>query len=652
MKTPNTKRKGSRGIALVTTLLLLSLFTVMTLGMVIATTSDTLIDGYYNNFRASFYAADSGMNAARQYLINQFTAQGLTAGWTPTAGGDPVSLTAAPTIMAGLTNASTGLGSFNSLTGSQTASWPGKFKIDPSTSKTFFNTAGVTCTMGPTQTLSSGSHTTAPTTCSASFSPGYFVPYYTYQYPYQITAWGEAHNSEQNQIVENGVIQVTVNVTTSSTTSQSFAAWGMFIDQYAICDGSTLVPGTISGPVATNGTWNFSTSGSYIFTDPVSVHNANLGYQFGSCYQSPNQSYSSGGQTIAPQFKGGVSLGQPTIPLPANDFNQQEAVLDGLGNGSLTWTTSTQNTVFNANLMKAGDTAWPASSTPSSGVYVPYTATTVGGVTTRTMHGGGLYVQGNAAVTLTAGTSGADKTQVVTIVQGSGGSAVTTTVTYDLTAGTTTMAQQIGSGSTTTYPTITGLPDNLSASPVTEAALVYVNGTVTSLSGPSSGAAIQDGSALSLVGSGDINVTGNLLYKTEPVTTSGSNPDQLVSGGNTGQVFGIFTDGGNVNLNLSSSGQNLEIDASIATIKQGGSGGIVNTNQAINNLTIVGGRIQNTIQNIGATTRNVWFDRRFATGGFAPPWFPSTTVTTTGGDNYSMAVPTASRVSWVNVTAE
>ena len=38
-------------------------------------------------------------------------------------------------------------------------------------------------------------------------------------------------------------------------------------------------------------------------------------------------------------------------------------------------------------------------------------------------------------------------------------------------------------------------------------------------------------------------------------------------------------------MGLSTSGQNLEIDASIATISQGGSGGLVNTGSAINTLT-------------------------------------------------------------------
>ncbi|PYV81303.1 MAG: hypothetical protein DMG93_15820, partial [Acidobacteria bacterium] len=48
----------------------------------------------------------------------------------------------------------------------------------------------------------------------------------------------------------------------------------------AICSGSTLVPGTISGPVFTNGAWTFGTSGQYIFTDSVGSVSANSGFQF------------------------------------------------------------------------------------------------------------------------------------------------------------------------------------------------------------------------------------------------------------------------------------------------------------------------------------------------------------------------------------
>ncbi len=112
----------------------------------------------------------------------------------------------------------------------------------------------------------------------------------------------------------------------------SFAAWGMFIDQYSLCSGSYLVPGTISGPVFTNGGWTFGTTGKYIFTDKVGSHNADAGFQFSSpCNElgAPSDTY--GGVTIAPTFQNGFNLGQPTVPLPSNSYNQLEAVLDGKG---------------------------------------------------------------------------------------------------------------------------------------------------------------------------------------------------------------------------------------------------------------------------------------------------------------------------------
>ena len=98
------------------------------------------------------------------------------------------------------------------------------------------------------------------------------------------------------------------------------------------------------------------------------------------------------------------------------------------------------------------------------------------------------------------------------------------------------------------------------------------------------------------------------------LTGAVSTIDQLIPANDTGQVLGIYTSSGNIQLANRQSNGNLEIDASIATISATGSGGIVNTGNSINTLTIVGGRIQNTIQNIGATTRNVLFDRRFLTG--------------------------------------
>src|ERR1700733_8521659 len=62
-------RPAEQGVALVITLLILSMITALSLGMVIAFSSETLIGGYYRNFRGSFYAADSGLNVARQQVM-------------------------------------------------------------------------------------------------------------------------------------------------------------------------------------------------------------------------------------------------------------------------------------------------------------------------------------------------------------------------------------------------------------------------------------------------------------------------------------------------------------------------------------------------------------------------------------------------------
>jgi len=316
-------------------------------------------------------------------------------------------------------------------------------------------------------------------------------------------------------------------------------------------------------------------------------------------------------------------------------------VVDGIGTGCMGVSNCPSKATLNANLRDVNGSPYPISG--SAGVYVAYSQTTSGGVTSRTMTGGGILVEGNAAVTMTAGTSSAGKpTQIFSITQGG----TTTTVTVDTTANTTT----IQSGSTTT--TVSGVPENLSGSSPSPSTMLYVEGNITSLSGPSSGAAVQDGYASTITATGDVSVTGNILYKTEPVTQTqnqipGTPADTLIPGNNNGQSLGIFTSGGNLKLSVPTAGQDLEIDASIATISDGGSGAIVNTGNKINTLTIVGGRIQNTIQGINTTTRNVLFDRRYAQGGFAPPWFPSTTVTASSSDVVTSVVPSFQRTQWV-----
>jgi len=407
------------------------------------------------------------------------------------------------------------------------------------------------------------------------------------------------------------------------------------------------VPGTISGPVFTNGAWTFGTSGQYIFTDSVGSVSANSGFQFSDkCDQvaggSDSEKNGKTTTTIAPTFQNGLNLGQPKIPLPANDYNQEQAVLDGKGNASGAVTNSARH----KSLMNVNGTAYPSNGA-STGVYLPYSIQN--GVPTFT--GGGIYVQGNAGVKLsTSGTSA----QVYTITQGS----TTTTITVNPATNTTTVV----SGGTSLN--ITGVPEQID--PATNAVdgpatMLYVDGSITSLSGPRQGLpAIQDGSALTITAANNVTITGDILYKSEPVTlTQNQIPntpaDTLIPGNNNGQTLGIFTANGDIQLANSQSNGNLEIDGSLATICATGAGGctgnggLVNTGSAINTLTIVGGRIQNQIKNINTTTRNVFFDRRYTQGGFSPPWFPSTTVglgSVTGGS----VTASAQRIQWVNQT--
>jgi Tfp pilus assembly protein PilX len=620
-KVRSSRSRNEQGITLVTTLLLLLLLIGMSLTMVLAVSSESLINGFYGRYRGSFYAADSGVAAARQQLMNTLGAN-VTPGFS--AASSPISnpTTAGSNAANALTTSYSGYTNVNSAN-----SWQERFLVKNAFVATTPNTLAATCTVqGGT-----GGTCAAPTQTTAN--P---ITAYVYTFPYTLTIVGQSQGSEVATISDSGTIIVTAP-TSPPAYQQSFAAWGMFIGTYALCSAD-LVPGTITGPVFTNGSWNFSNSAPYTFTDAVGQVGGTAGWDNGNCTASATPT-----NGIRPTFAGGFNVAQNAVTLPSNSFNQEQAVLDGIGVTSVAPT----NAQLNTALKNAAATAYPTGGA-STGVYLPYSVT--GSPAVKTFTGGGIYVQGSATVKLQPGSN--NTAQVYTIVQGS----VTTTITIDPaagSAGTTTMVTTGGSGAGTQV--INGVPQQFSSAGVSQgdATMLYVDGAITSLAGPGQGqAALNNGTALTVVSSGNnnITITGDILYKTEPVTMTGtvSTIDQLIPANNTGQVLGIFTSNGNVQLQNGQSNGNLEIDASIATISATGSGGIVNTGNSINTLTIVGGRIQNTIQNIGATTRNVLFDRRFLNG-FAPPWFPSTTVTPKSGVG-GAAVVTWKGTQWLNQT--
>jgi hypothetical protein len=349
------------------------------------------------------------------------------------------------------------------------------------------------------------------------------------------------------------------------------------------------------------------------------------------------------------------------MQLPSNTFGQEAAVLDSTGmtcNGSTPQSEGAPTQTQMANeLNNAAGTSWPATgSTPSTGVYLPWT--TVSG--TKTFSGGGILVQGTASVKLSATTDTAgNPTETYTITQGSGGSAVTTTVVIDNTTNTTTMSDTQGHSQS-----ITGVPQQYtvacpggSTTAAGPATLLYVTGSISGIQGPYSGntpgAAIANGTALTIASPGDVTVTGDIKYAEEPVTLN--NSDSLITANNQGQVLGIYTNSMiNFNIDNNSAVQhnndNIEVDGSLAAMVNGGSAGMQTPgNVGINNWTNVGGRIENIPHSVSINSESIYYDQRFSAG-LVPPWFPSTTLTSASVVANVPQQGVLSRTQWIDVS--
>jgi len=659
--------RNERGVALLIALLLVMLVSALSIGMYIAMSSDSMINGFYRNQRSSYYAADTGIAIGRQYLMNQIVANENTGSFS--AGTAPLPTTVPGTVLAALTSQFGS--SYSSInTGNAASSWAGQFKID--TANTTFAAAA-------------GSPSTTTNALGA-------VTGYVYTYAYQVQAIGQSRGTEQTTLRETGNITVNATLVPGGTSSSSFAAFGLFIDQWNLCTpgGSStnpLAPGLFSGPTFTNGSWNFgSFSSNYTFMNQLAESGAQFGYMYPNgggyqCFNSSNPSYTSGGTKIAPIYDSGYALNQPVKTLPTNTYGQESAVLDGTG-ATCNMTTDVETpegaptqAQMAAELQTVNGTAPPSSGTTPTGVYLPYYTNptthqlTLGSYNSSTgiaSSAGGIFVQGNTGnmtLSATKDTAG-NPTQTYTIVQGS----TTTTVVVDNTMNTTS----ISSGGTA--KTLAGVPTQVN--PCTggtqPATMLYVNGNIgsgtggstTGLSGPYSGStagtAVQNGTDLTVTASGNVQISGDIKYAEEPVQTSGSSIDSLISystGAGPG-VLGIYTNGmieTNVDNDPAATcggcANNIEIDASLAAIVSGGSSGMQTPGtSAINNWTNVGGRIENTTHSVNISQETVLYDQRFSNG-VAPPWFPSTTWTVSGVDTASYPAPTIQPTQWIDETA-
>ena len=305
-KSRSKRSRNEKGITLVTTLLLLLLLVGMSLTMVLAVSSESLINGFYGRYRGSFYAADSGVAAGRQQLMKLLSAN-VTPGFNAAA--SPI---AAPAT-AGANAASSMKSSYSAYTNvSSSGSWQERFMISQAYVATTPNTPAFTCTVqGGT-----GGPCTAPTQNAAN--P---ITAYVYTFPYTFTVVGQSQGSEVATITDSGTILVTAP-TSPPAYNQSFAAWGMFIGTYALCSAD-LVPGTITGPVFTNGSWNFSNSAPYTFTDTVGQVNATAGWDNGGCVASATPT-----NGISPTFAGGFNVSGTNIYAGVGNYSVGVVVRD------------------------------------------------------------------------------------------------------------------------------------------------------------------------------------------------------------------------------------------------------------------------------------------------------------------------------------
>ncbi len=646
------QRSGTRGVALVITLILLALLGAASLAIVLLVSSDTMINGYYRNYRGSFYGADSGVNIIVESIANAIQ--------TGPAGAPPASLAGAytPYQTAPYTIGDSG-------------SWNEQFQMvaNPNGTPVLGTPTGTGCTQNPPNP-----------------NPAFNVQC-NYQYPYTVTVKGFASGTEAEEITETGTINYSSFSGSSSTSAPpSFSRYGGFITNFGDCQGE-LVPGTMTGPFFTDGQWNFGnfSNPGYTFVNEIGEassevtwwggssrsNNSCSGQAYQSAYNAPPNHYN------VPNFESGFQANQPKVQPPANTYSQAQAVLNGAGyscTSSSCTSTPPDPGQMSTELRTVSGAAYPNSATPpSSGVYIPYYTNSSGQNVYGATGGGaagGFFIAGNASITLTAGTdSGGNPTQTYTISQTTGGSrwgggtTTTTTITVDPfsgSSGTTT----VSSGGKTL--TMTGIPSQIdpntgmavsntdpSGNPVYPT-MIYVNGEITGLSGTvanQAGITIATGNIANTSGMDtDINITGNITYTSSPVSIPS---DTLNSNTNAG-VLGIFTNG-NIDLNPSSNGANLTVDASLAALSgnpdlDNATSGFETPNNSINTWTILGGRAEDQAHSVSINQGNTYYDQRFA-GNFAPPWFP--TAVPQPGAAGSPAVPpsaTVTRTSWREIS--
>ncbi|MEW6208064.1 MAG: hypothetical protein AB1631_06840 [Acidobacteriota bacterium] len=469
---------------------------------------------------------------------------------------------------------------------------------------------------------------------------------------YAIGVTGITKSGGSTSVNETG--QISINITLEGgggdpSRSFKFSGFGAFFDIGDNGGSAALASGIFTGPVHTNTHFAFLSNRNVIFRNVVSQVDDNLRYN-----NSPRAIPSTDIAGIDISADGYQKI--PPVPLPANSFSQEYAVINGTGITDLgaDGTPVDKPAVIPTNQqgdplpildasgrvtsqalaenLRDASGAKPnvSGNTLSKGVYISSSDGS-------SISGAGIYVQGDVSdMQVYADTNG---DQVYVIRQTQGNSTTTTTIRTSYANNQTSI--QTGNGTPRVFSGV--FTDKSDASNPRAAASLFVNGGINSLRGGKSGSqnnpAIASRTQLTITADRHITVTGDLKYA-DPVVRSDGSPVTDVN--SITNVLGIFTNNGNLKMEpntsyVSGPGRSLEIDAAVVTFNSKTSddsnsveGSIVYTGTrpgSNDRWKLVGSRVQAKINNIGYSYRDIFFDVRFSGGKFAPPFFPGTSYT-------------------------
>lgn len=677
------RNSAEQGMALISSIMCLMLCTGLGVAVLMNSTGEAALSGGFRRNEQAFYAADAGLGLARMTLRNSLNTAIQTAALpirsNPTYG----SRTSGTFTLTTYNRAQMGTILQSSSFLSQTSGPIAEAKAALSTRASSLTNAGFEVDIQLVlESLSDSSavdiQRVARNAANVDFVEDLpsVTASVTGRYRYTITSIGNNAVTTGNpnraiaRAIETGIINVTLNAAiekpdTSGTYERSFSQYGTFLNRFT--QTSVWAPGTFQGKVHTNDRFRYSSSYPVTYMGEVT--------QVGTTYDYNNRAYNvSAVQPNSTPHTGLTVQSTYTtvpdaLPLPENVYAQKLAVLNSTGRPDVNFpppdatnpTVPPDPTVAQMKvLLRGANNAAPpttgsgASETINTGVYLP--ATTVAGQ--PTLNGGGIYVKGTVdTLALTKGSNGA---QVYTITQGSNTTTVTITPPTTSTSGSTVIA---GPSGTTTFQ---GVPIDKTNPVVAEqkpGVALFVDGAINNLRGPAKSggvvpAAIAKATALTIVSTGDINVTGSITYE-EPVINDAGTAVTYANNYVPSNVFGLFTNTGKVkwtpNTSYTGSNASMSVDVAIVAFNEAAiiadpnaqTGGWVTDCNSCNSSTKINLRGSRTVSrginqiNDKGQQTNRYFDPRFANGNLAPPFFPVTRLANTVAASNTRVITTS-----------